>query len=380
MPGMPVLACPMGCECVQCGAYGPIRDAFQSSSPSSSGSSPKRRQTVIRGPLKGHNAWLRISDDRVEECSLERVLSEGGGAFLLFYERVQSGLLSASGIGYGRALGKVYANGGYTRGTPRSSEETVRPDEVGMSVDSLVEHVHQAPILVPRPTPPLSIVRPRVVRRTTAGRRTRAVVPSGAISLGSGLAAADSTSEEGDVGLEMATSAPELRNLTSQVAAEVAEERMVMSEVADEGQMRFHSLRFGEEGSERGEQASDSVVLCGSTVADAPTSDSQSFREDKLNVSQASSSPFTPSSNPHASSDQLTSSSRPASMLHSNHILPLSPPPSPSPRPSSPSSFTSPPVTNSRQRKPKSQASHSRGHAHAHTHAHSAATPLGLRA
>jgi len=34
-----------------------------------------------------NRGWLRISDDSVEECGIERVLAEGTGAFMLYYER-----------------------------------------------------------------------------------------------------------------------------------------------------------------------------------------------------------------------------------------------------------------------------------------------------
>ena len=49
------------------------------------------------GTSKG---WLRISDDSVEECGIERVLAEASGAFMLYYERAvhpKAGLYSYCG-------------------------------------------------------------------------------------------------------------------------------------------------------------------------------------------------------------------------------------------------------------------------------------------
>jgi ubiquitin carboxyl-terminal hydrolase 1 len=59
----------------------------------------------------GHG-WLRISDESVRECGIETVLQEGSGAFMLYYERV---LQDRPGI---------YP----MRGSPRSSEETLKPE------------------------------------------------------------------------------------------------------------------------------------------------------------------------------------------------------------------------------------------------------------
>lgn len=374
---MPILACPIGCECVQCSAYGPIRDAFPTFS--------KRKETVVRGPVKGHNAWLRISDDRVDECSLEQVLAEGRGAFLLFYERVQSGL----GAGRGRGIGKVYANGGYARGTPRSSEETVRPDEMGLSVDSLVGNGDAAPRSVPisMSVPiPVPAVRPRVVRRTTAGRR-RSVVPSAAVNHGSGFGYTSALAE-GEV-LEMATSAPDLRNLAMQSSSSaMGEERMTMSEMADdEGRSQpFEGL--GDSG------LSESVVTKPLAAPDvntpedtkSATPDPHSFRDDVIMPSQPFLQPNLPSSSSSSVSFSYPnvvpvplppSSPPPKSPPHTGPLSSFSPSssssvsPSSSPRPSSPSLTTSP----TRQRKPKSRSS--RNHTHGRGHI---AAPLGLRA
>lgn len=174
----PTMACPYGCECVACRTQGPVRDSHQYS------------------PNTGRG-WLRISDDNVEECGIERVLAEGGSAFLLFYERAV----------FPRPT--IYMS----NGSPRSSEETVRPalyvgadgevDEVmepetkngnahfdsemvdgkvgestivgvGMlgSVDNVVgSSSSSSSILGER-----MHLRPRVVRRTTAGRARSASV------------------------------------------------------------------------------------------------------------------------------------------------------------------------------------------------------------
>ncbi|KAI0832795.1 hypothetical protein BC628DRAFT_1529088 [Trametes gibbosa] len=148
----PQLACPLGCDCAKCERYGPVRDEGDPSA----GSHPGR-------------GWLRISDDAVQECGIERVLQEGAGAFMLYYERVQQPRASP-----------------YT-GSPRGSEETVKPEEA---------HA-QAPV---RPEPARressrtngdlsrrresrerqderdksNVVGPRVVRRTSAHRRPSA--------------------------------------------------------------------------------------------------------------------------------------------------------------------------------------------------------------
>lgn len=42
--------------------------------------------------------WLRISDDSVEEIGIERVLSENGGTFMLFYERIDEGGVEAPSV------------------------------------------------------------------------------------------------------------------------------------------------------------------------------------------------------------------------------------------------------------------------------------------
>ena len=73
--------------------------------------------------------WLRISDDSVRECGIETVLHEGIGAFMLYYERVI------------QARAGVYL----LRNSPRSSEETLKPEMMTVhlndSVGSLVSEV-----------------------------------------------------------------------------------------------------------------------------------------------------------------------------------------------------------------------------------------------
>ncbi|KAH9854972.1 hypothetical protein C2E23DRAFT_883512 [Lenzites betulinus] len=146
----PQLACPLGCDCAKCERAGPVRD----------------------GDTRAGRGWLRISDDAVQECGIERVLQEGAGAFMLYYERIQQPRASP-----------------YT-GSPRGSEETVKPEEAHASAQVAV-----------RPEQPRressrangvngdagrrresrerreekeKVVGPRVVRRTSAHRRPSA--------------------------------------------------------------------------------------------------------------------------------------------------------------------------------------------------------------
>ncbi|KAI0775875.1 hypothetical protein BD413DRAFT_524793 [Trametes elegans] len=88
----PRLACPLGCDCAKCERYGPVRDEDEGARPG-------------RG-------WLRISDDSVQECGVERVLQEGVGAFMLYYERVQQ-----------PSRASPYAR------SPRGSQDTVRAED-----------------------------------------------------------------------------------------------------------------------------------------------------------------------------------------------------------------------------------------------------------
>ncbi|PIL37498.1 hypothetical protein GSI_01192 [Ganoderma sinense ZZ0214-1] len=65
--------------------------------------------------------WLRISDDSVQECGIERVLQEGAGAFMLYYERVQQ---PRSPV--------------YHAAPPRASQETIRPEDTHSAAPALV--------------------------------------------------------------------------------------------------------------------------------------------------------------------------------------------------------------------------------------------------
>ncbi|KAH8101987.1 hypothetical protein DFH11DRAFT_1845138 [Phellopilus nigrolimitatus] len=171
----PVLACPYGCACAACAAHGPVRDPRPSRAAAAAAAAPGR-------------GWLRISDAAVEECGAERVLAEGAGAFLLFYERVVAAppapppppppaTPSPSPSPYANLEHAVYLAGR----SPRSSEETVRPadgdagaDPAG-SVDTLSASASvrgSGSGVLERPA-----LRPRVVRRATAGRGRAAPPP-----------------------------------------------------------------------------------------------------------------------------------------------------------------------------------------------------------
>ncbi|KAI0355326.1 cysteine proteinase [Trametes cingulata] len=149
----PKLACPLGCDCARCERYGPVRDDDDS------GSRPGR-------------GWLRISDDTVQECGIERVLQEGSGAFMLYYERVQQPRASP-----------------YTA-SPRGSEETVKGEELRAQTAGVVVATNGAEPSKreSRPNGDASrrresrerredkdkVVGPRIVRRTSAHRKTSA--------------------------------------------------------------------------------------------------------------------------------------------------------------------------------------------------------------
>ena len=145
----PRLACPLGCDCQRCQQYGPIRDDEWPDS---------ARPGTGRG-------WLRISDDSVQEVGIERVLQEGSGTFMLYYERVQQP----------RSL---YAT------PPRGSEETVRPDEahantadVGAKTSStarIPDGEARDRERKERREDRERSVDPRVVRRVSAGRSSSA--------------------------------------------------------------------------------------------------------------------------------------------------------------------------------------------------------------
>lgn len=134
----PKLACPLGCDCEQCERIGPVRD---------DGAEPPR-------PRRG---WLRCSDDTVWECSFDAVLQEGAGAFMLFYERV---VMPRQNI--------------YMSSSPRSSEETVRPEgaHANGSYTSLANGDATQDVQIVKPVP-TKVVGPRVIHRVSAQPSSR---------------------------------------------------------------------------------------------------------------------------------------------------------------------------------------------------------------
>ena len=107
-------------------------------------------------PPKPRSGWLRCSDDTMWECSFEAVLQEGAGAFMLFYERVVMPRQSV-----------------YMSNSPRSSEETVRPEGVQAngSYTSLVNgDATQGEVAMPIPT---KVIGPRVIHRVSAQPSSR---------------------------------------------------------------------------------------------------------------------------------------------------------------------------------------------------------------
>ncbi|EJF62254.1 cysteine proteinase [Dichomitus squalens LYAD-421 SS1] len=152
----PRLQCAIGCDCNLCVQQGPIREE--------DGQNPSRPGTG-RG-------WLRISDDTVQECGIERVLQEGAGAFMLYYERVQ------------QPRSVVYNNA-----PPRASEETIRPEEshaptpeVASEKPAEKEHAlngeaarkHEGRDRERPEERERSVVDPRVVRRVSASAHLKA--------------------------------------------------------------------------------------------------------------------------------------------------------------------------------------------------------------
>ncbi|PCH40792.1 cysteine proteinase [Wolfiporia cocos MD-104 SS10] len=129
----PKLPCPLGCECERCELYGPIRDDEDN-------------------PPRPGCGWLRISDDSVREVGIETVLIEGSGVFMLFYERV---VMPRPGI--------------YLSSSPRSSEETVRPEGIHAngSCASLTngnDNAQKVEIVKPAPR----VIGPRIVQSVMA--------------------------------------------------------------------------------------------------------------------------------------------------------------------------------------------------------------------
>ncbi|KAH8118788.1 cysteine proteinase [Phellopilus nigrolimitatus] len=209
----PVLACPYGCACAACAAHGPVRD------PRPSRAAAAAAAAAPPAPGRG---WLRISDAAVEECGAERVLAEGAGAFLLFYERVVAAPPPPATPSPSPAVLSPYANlehAVYLAGrSPRSSEETVRPADADAgpagSVDTLSAGASASvggsgSGVLERPA-----LRPRVVRRATAGRGRPAPPPEKTRSpppLNGGAAVPAPEDLEGsliEVGAPLSSSAP----------------------------------------------------------------------------------------------------------------------------------------------------------------------------
>ncbi|KAH9899484.1 hypothetical protein C8Q73DRAFT_680054 [Cubamyces lactineus] len=172
----PRLACPLGCDCARCERYGPVRDEDDS------GARPGR-------------GWLRISDDSVQECGIERVLQEGSGAFMLYYERVQ------------QPRSSPYS------GSPRGSEETVKAEESHASAtpnggaelsrresrrNGDAAHSQRRRESRERREDSSKMLGPRIVRRTSAHRSLRPSAPPMSRTESSSSTASTKPSVNGD--------------------------------------------------------------------------------------------------------------------------------------------------------------------------------------
>ncbi|KAL6307147.1 hypothetical protein BKA93DRAFT_838915 [Sparassis latifolia] len=139
----PTLACPLSCECPRCARFGPVRD---DADPDPDAARPGC-------------GWLRVSDDSVRECGLESVLQEGAGVFMLYYERV------------------VLPRGGpYMVRSPRSSEETLRPEGVRANGSWASLASEDGGVVLHTPVP--KAVGPRIVRNVSAQVRGMSRSPS----------------------------------------------------------------------------------------------------------------------------------------------------------------------------------------------------------
>lgn len=137
----PRLVHALGCDCEKCLRYGNIRDD----------------DDPVDSMYRPGRGWLRISDDSVRECGIETVLQEGSGAFMLYYERV---VLSRPGI---------YP----LHGSPRSSEETLKPNHSTNGVNGSTTS------LALRDEMEKSGYGARIVRSVAAGRgRSASLAPS----------------------------------------------------------------------------------------------------------------------------------------------------------------------------------------------------------
>ena len=137
----PRLVHPLGCECEKCLRYGNIRDD----------------DDPVDSMYRPGRGWLRISDDSVKECGIETVLQEGSGAFMLYYERVVQS-----------------RSGSYPlHGSPRSSEETLKPNHSTNGVNGSTAS------LASRDEMERSVRGARIVRSVAAGRgRSASLAPS----------------------------------------------------------------------------------------------------------------------------------------------------------------------------------------------------------
>lgn len=137
----PCLVHSLECECEKCLWYGNVRDD----------------DDAVDSLYRPGRGWLRISDDSVKECGLETVLQEGSGAFMLYYERV---VQSRPGI---------YP----LHGSPRSSEETLKPNHSINGVNGSTAS------LASRDEMDRSVYGARIVRSVAAGRgRSVSLAPS----------------------------------------------------------------------------------------------------------------------------------------------------------------------------------------------------------
>ncbi|KAF8450674.1 hypothetical protein L210DRAFT_956458 [Boletus edulis BED1] len=137
----PRLAHALGCVCEKCLWYGNIRDD----------------DDAVDSMYRPGRGWLRVSDDSVKECGIETVLQEGSGAFMLYYERVV------------QSRPDVYP----LDGSPRSSEETLKPNHSANGVCGSTAS------LVSRDEMERSVHGARIVQRVVAGRgRSASLAPS----------------------------------------------------------------------------------------------------------------------------------------------------------------------------------------------------------
>ncbi|THH11079.1 hypothetical protein EW146_g8170 [Bondarzewia mesenterica] len=139
------------CDCETCQYYGPVRDGDE--------------RTLIH-PQPGRG-WLRISDDSVQECGIESVLQEGSGAFMLYYERIVQPRPNI-----------------YPLGSPKGSEETVKPrangsSTLGLTMVSQNTSIVGEEIKMPKPERAFGA---RVIRSVETGRSRSAFSSAKSVS------------------------------------------------------------------------------------------------------------------------------------------------------------------------------------------------------